>query len=235
MGGQSEREPRNLLVGDIRDDAELRRRGFQRVSLTLGEKLVQIGDVPAHVYFPLRGVISILSSTHQGQTVEVAAVGREGLAAGIVTAVSSQSPVELLVQVAGVALRMDAVTIREHIEQSPAFRQRWLEYLPILLAQMAQSAVCNRYHAVQRRLARWLLTVADRAECDVIPMKHEFAAAMIGGDRPRVSFALRELRERRLVECHRGGLKILDREGLRQVACECYVTLCAAEMERTTR
>jgi CRP-like cAMP-binding protein len=220
---------RNLLVSDIGDDAELQRRGFERVPLILGATLVQLGEVPAHAYFPLRGVISLLSSTNQGQTVEVAAVGREGVAAGLVATVSAASPVDLIVQVEGVALRLDSTRLRDHIEQSPVFRQRWLEYLQALITQITQSAVCNRYHAVPRRFARWVLTVADRAETDLIPMKHEFAAAMIGGDRPRVSYALRDLRERGLVECQRGRLRIIDRKGLTGAACECYAPQTSAQ------
>ncbi len=221
MANQSAQPRSNLLLGTI-TEAELRRQGFEWTATKLGERLVQLGDVQTHAYFPVDGVISIVSSTDRGQSVEVAAVGREGLAASLAAAVSAESPVDLIVQVPGSALRLDGARLRERIEQSSTFRQRWLEHLHMLVAQIAQTAVCNRYHTAQRRLARWLLTVADRAETDTIPMTHEFAAILVGGDRPRVSRALRGLRERRFVDHRRGQLRIVDRKGLTKAACECY-------------
>jgi CRP-like cAMP-binding protein len=222
---------RNLLLDA--DEPDLRRQGFELISLALGERLVHLGDVPTHAYFPVEGVISIVSSTERGQSVEIAAVGREGMAASISAVLSGYSHVDLMVQVPGTAFRLDGARMRAHIEQSSLFRHRWLAHIHMLVAQMAQSAVCNRYHSGQRRLARWLLTVADRAGTDTIPLTHEFAAALVGGDRPRVSVALRALRERRLVEHRRGQLRIVDREGLINVSCECYLRLMKASQSRS--
>jgi CRP-like cAMP-binding protein len=212
---------RNLLLRDA-DESDLRRQGFQLVTLGLGDRLVHVGDVPTHAYFPIEGVISIVSSTDRGQSVEVAAVGREGLAASAAVAAAEPSPVDLVVQVAGAAFRLDGDRFRARIEESPVFRDRWLTFINRLMGQMAQSAACNRFHSGRRRLARWLLTVADRAETETIPLTHEFAAALVGGDRPRVSVALRALRERQLVDHRRGQLTIVDRDGLSEASCECY-------------
>jgi CRP-like cAMP-binding protein len=187
------------------------------------------GDVQTHAYFPVEPVISVVSSTERGQSVEIAAVGREGLVASLGATVSEESSVDRIVQVPGGAFRLEGARLRARIEQSSMFRQRWLDHLHMLVAQIAQTAVCNRYHTAQRRLARWLLTVADRAETDTTPLIHEFAAILVGGDRPRVSMALRGLRERRRVEHRRGQLlRILDREGLTEAACECYLTVATA-------
>jgi CRP-like cAMP-binding protein len=179
-------------------------------------------------------VISVVSSTDRGDTVEVAAIGREGLAAGVAAGVPAQSPFDLVVQVPGNALRLDGTRLREHIDRSADFRQRWFEYLHMLITQMAQTAVCNRYHGSARRLARWLLTVADRADAEAFPLTHEFAATMVGGNRPRVSVAMRSLREQHLVEHRRGQLKILDREGLTKAACECYLRVATATQKSDT-
>jgi CRP-like cAMP-binding protein len=212
----------NLLLGDPGSESQLPLEGLESVALGLADRLVRVGDVPTHAYFPIEGVISIVSSTAAGDTVEVAAVGREGLAAGVSCALYAHSPVDLLVQVPGVALRLDGERLRQHIESNAAFRRRWLEYLHMLITQMAQTAVCNRYHPAARRLAKWLLTVADRAETDTIPLTHEFASTMVGGNRPRVSMAMRTLRERHLIEYRRGRVRIIDRKGLTKAACECY-------------
>jgi CRP-like cAMP-binding protein len=142
------------------------------------------GDVQTHAYFPVEPVISVVSSTERGQSVEIAAVGREGLVASLGATVSEESSVDRIVQVPGGAFRLEGARLRARIEQSSMFRQRWLDHLHMLVAQIAQTAVCNRYHTAQRRLARWLLTVADRAETDTTPLIHEFAAILVGGDRP---------------------------------------------------
>lgn len=223
------RTPRrcNSLVGST-SESMLARQGFERMTLALGERLVRFGEVPTYVYFPIESVISIVSSTDAGQSVEVAAVGNEGIAARVGAAASGASPVDLLVQVEGSAFRLDGRRLRDRIERSPTFRRRWIEYLDTLVAQIAQTAVCNRYHTAPRRLARWLLTVADRARADTIPLTHEFAAILVGGDRPRVSFALRQLRDRHLVEHRRGRVTILDRARLTAFSCECYLRLANA-------
>jgi CRP-like cAMP-binding protein len=211
----------NVLLADA-DEFDLRAQGFEHRPLTLGERLVRLGDIPTHAYFPIEGVISIISSTDQGQTVEVAAIGREGLATGVGTTATGASIVDLVVQVPGAALQLSANRFRERLDEVPEFRSRWLQYHDMLVSLIAQSAVCNRYHSGRRRLARWLLTLADRAGTDTIPLTHEMAATFVGGDRPRVSVALRSLRERGLVEHRRGQVTIIDREGLSRMSCECY-------------
>jgi CRP-like cAMP-binding protein len=223
----------NLLLAAMMSDgsdAEL-----EEVPLVLGEHLVRVGDIPAYAYFPLIGVISVVSTTPQGDTVEVAAVGKEGLAGGLAAARALPSPFDLLVQVPGKAVRMEREPLIRRIDQSARFRQRWLDYLHDLMVQIAQSAVCNRYHQAPRRLARWLLTVADRAQSETIPMTHEFAATMVGGDRPRVTMAVRALRSRRLVHQERGELTILDRAGLINVACDCYSRVNAVTSREPSR
>ena len=208
---------------------------FEEVDLVLGRRLVRAGDIPAHAYFPINGVISVVSTTAGGNTVEVAAVGKEGLVPGLAAARALPSPFDLLVQVPGKAVRIERARLFEHIERSPKFRQRWLDYMHLLIIQIAQSAVCNRYHPARRRLARWLLTVADRAQSETIPLTHEFAATMLGGDRPRVTLAMRALRSRRLVHQHRGELTILNRTGLISAACECYARVSAATKRESDR
>ena len=209
---------RNSLLRGA-DDSALGQQGFRLISLALGDRLVRAGELATHAYFPVEGVISIVSSTDRGQTVEVAAVGSEGLAS---PGLSGPSPVDLVVQVPGSAFKLHNARLRARIEESSDFRDRWLSYVDMLVAQIAQSAVCNRFHSAQPRLARWLLTVADRAGTETIPLTHEFAATLVGGDRPRVSVALRALRERELIDYRRGQLRIIDRPELSGVSCECY-------------
>jgi CRP-like cAMP-binding protein len=207
----------SALTRAVDADGEL-----DEIALVLGERLLHVGDIPRYAYFPLTGVISVVATTERGDSVEVAAIGREGLAAGLAAARALPSSFDLLVQVPGTAVRITHKRLFRLIEGSARFRRAWLDYLHVVMAQMAQSAVCNRYHPASRRLARWLLAVSDRANTDTIPLTHEFAATMVGGDRPRMTTAMRALRSRGFVQQHRGELTILNRPGLSAFSCECY-------------
>jgi CRP-like cAMP-binding protein len=198
------------------------RAALEPVRLETSQTLVELNEVASHVYFPNNGVISLLSATRRGDSVEVGAIGREGVAALTAMLGSGRSPFRLLVQVPGNAFRVESGALLDYVHSSPAFRERLLRYLNVLVGQITQSAVCNRYHKGQRRLARWLLAVSDRAESDVIPVTHEFAANMVGDLRPRVTAAMRALRDRGLIRHRRAEITILDRQGLRGAACECY-------------
>ena len=215
----------NRLLCAEGDRLDQLRAALEPVTLEAGHTLVDLNDVASHVYFPNNGVISLLSATERGDSVEVAAIGREGVAALTAMLGDGRSPFRLLVQVPGSAFRVESSALLDYVQSTPAFRERLLRYLNVVVGQITQSAVCNRYHKGQRRLARWLLAVSDRAESDVIPVTHEFAANMVGDLRPRVTAAIRALRDRRLIRHRRAEITILDREGLAQVACECYTTV----------
>ena len=203
------------------------RGALEPVRLETSRTLVELGEVASHVYFPNEGVISLLSATRRGDSVEVAAIGREGVAGLSAVLGDGRSPFRLLVQVPGSAFRIDAATLLEYTYSTPEFRLRVLRYLNVVVGQISQAAVCNRYHKAPRRLARWLLAVSDRAESDVIPVTHEFAANMVGDLRPRVTASVRALRDRGLIRHRRGEITILDRQGLTRAACECYATVQA--------
>jgi CRP-like cAMP-binding protein len=101
-------------------------------------------------------------------------------------------------------------------------------YVQVLIAQITQAAICNRFHSPRERLSRWLAHTFDRAGTDAIPMTHEFIATMIGGARSLVTQASNELRELGVIDYRRGRLQLLDVRGLREQACECYATVTAA-------
>jgi CRP-like cAMP-binding protein len=217
----------NLILRATDENPALARIGFEVVELLLGDQLVELGSMMTRAYFPISGVISLLSSTPAGDTVEVAAIGREGVAASPFVAGLAPSPFHLVVQVEGTALRIDHRRLVAYLDEQPDMRERLLRFLHTLIGQISQSAVCNRFHTTRQRLARWLLFVADRAQRDTVPMTHEVAALMVGGTRPRVTAAIQGLRRRGFIQYRRGEVSILDREGLAHVSCDCYDAMSA--------
>jgi CRP-like cAMP-binding protein len=191
------------------------------VDLEYETLLANSGESIAHVYFPTQGYLSLLRPI-DGDKVEVALAGDEGmygwpLAMGVGTA-----NVQALVQGAGRALRMTGKAFQTELKLSSALQTLIGRYAYVLMTQFAQSVGCNRFHVVEQRLARWLLMTADRAHSDSFRITHEFLADMLGVRRAGVTTAARAMQTRGLIRYKRGNLFILDRPGLERVSCGCY-------------
>ena len=129
-----------------------------------GGVIAEAGETPAYVYFPTEGVLSLVGSDHGGATVEVAVVGPEGVASISARAGRAAAAVPVVTQVPGRAIRISTDVVSELMTQCGDFHHRLMAYTHQLIAQVAQSAVCNRFHNAKQRLARWLLMTADRAD-----------------------------------------------------------------------
>jgi CRP-like cAMP-binding protein len=181
---------------------------------------------PAHklefVYFPNRGLISLLVATEDGKTVEAGMVGNEGVA-GVASAVGlAISPLRQVVQIAGDGFRLKASAFQHCLKLTPQLQMALSRYAVIQGMQVAQTAACNRLHDAGQRLARWLLMAADRVGTTSLPVTHDFLATMLGTDRPSVSLAAKILQRKKIVQYQRGTLEILSRKELETSACECY-------------
>ena len=173
-------------------------------------------------YFPCTAMASISAFVENGEPVEVAAVGNEGVVGLPLFLGSDTSPSSALVQVPGEAIRMDAEVFRqESVQEGPLHRILQL-YAQAYMTQMAQTTACTRLHRVDQRLARWLLTAQDRVGRGEFPMTHEFLAQILGVRRATITEVAGEFQETGLVRCRRGAVAILDRGGLRRAACDCY-------------
>lgn len=192
--------------------------------LVLSEVLCEPGAKTRHVYFPTDGFISLITSVDEHAALEVGMVGREGmagaqLALGVVTA-----PVRALVQGAGASWRIGAAQFRTELSRSDALRRSMNRYLYVLMAQLATSAACLRFHQIGPRLARWLLMTQDRAHADTFQVTQEFLAFMLGVRRVGVTAAAGVLQRDGLIEYSRGTVTVHDRCGLEAAACSCYAT-----------
>jgi CRP-like cAMP-binding protein len=178
--------------------------------------------VSEHVYFIDSGVVSMVASTRSGNSVEVALVGREGVA-GLTDALGSKPlPYGLMVQLPGLAYRAPKTVIREHILSCSALHELLMDYSQRVMHQLAQSAVCNRFHTSVQRLAKWLLLTGERADTNRFELTHELVAQMVGAPRSTVTEALSTLRERGIIDYRRGVLTIRHSKRLHKVACECF-------------
>ena len=192
------------------------------VQLVLSDVLCEPGTATRYVYFPTDGFISLVALIDGSPGLEVGMIGREGmLGAQLALGVATQ-PLRALVQGPGVAWRIGVVAFRHELARSPALQRCLHRYVYVLMAQLASSAACLRFHMIGPRLARWLLMSQDRAHADRFHVTQAFLAYMLGVRRVGVTAAAGALQRSGLITYHRGDLTVLDRRGLEAAACGCY-------------
>ncbi|MBA3716074.1 MAG: Crp/Fnr family transcriptional regulator [Pyrinomonadaceae bacterium] len=195
---------------------------MKTIELPSKRVLYQAAERIRYVYFPIDAVISLVSVMENGASVEVGAVGHEGMLGVPLLLGYDTADTQARTQIAGAALRMRSEMFRAEVHQSEKFKASLLRYAHGLLTQVAQTAACNRLHSVSGRLARWLLIAADRAERNDLPFTHEFIAQMLGVRRAGITVAAGMLSDAGMIGYTRGHIHILDRRGLEASACECY-------------
>jgi CRP-like cAMP-binding protein len=195
---------------------------LQLVQLPLGSILYESGNVLDHVYFPTNSIISLLFVLEDGASAEIAVVGNEGVVGVALFMGGETTPSRAVVQSAGYAYRLVGQRLKEEFHRSSALRLSLLRYTQALITQMAQTAVCNRYHSVDQQLCRWLLLSLDRLSSDTLIMTQELIAGMLGVRREGVTEAAQKLQKRGVIRYVRGQITVLDRAMLEQLSCECY-------------
>jgi CRP-like cAMP-binding protein len=190
--------------------------------LHLYKRLQRRREAIETVYFPTSGLISFVTTTEEGTTLEVAIVGREGML-GIPIVLGGETAFnDATVQIPGSGLRISASILRQEVQTNPQLRAILLRYVQASLNSARQSAACNSAHLLNQRLARWLLSARDRCGDDQLPLTHEFVAMMLGARRPGITVAAQSLQSAGLIRYARGRITIIDARGLRVAACECY-------------
>lgn len=195
---------------------------LEQFTLVFGELIYQRGAVVRHVYFPTSGIVSLLANVDGGGTLEVGIIGREGMAGMSAFMGVKTSPNRVLVQGAGTALRMKATALQRMTDNHGGLSRLLRRYSYSLWTQLSQSAICNSYHPIDARLARWLLMTRDRMETNEFPITQDFLSSMLGVRREGVNKAAGKLQQQRLVSYTRGTLTILKPRDLAAVACQCY-------------
>lgn len=197
-----------------------------RATLTdmpLGTIAFERGEEIPYVHFPTRGVLSLITATRDGSTIEVSTLGNEGTT-GVPAFLGSRQEVNVrcISQVEGQALRIGVGDFQDQCEHSQPLRVLMGRYTVALLTQVGQAVACSRLHSTSERCARWLLMTHDRAGTDTFFLTQEFLAYMLGVRRASVTNSLGPLRKAGMVSYSRGHVEILDRAALKEAACECY-------------
>jgi CRP-like cAMP-binding protein len=206
-----------------RDEYERLAVYLEPVNLSLGEVLCHPEQPIRHVYFPNRGTISLVSTFEDGGSVQVGMVGNEGMFGVCVFLGSISTPLLAIVQLPGDALRMRADVLKKEFKDCGQMQDLLLRYTQAFMTQIAQTAACNHAHSIEQRLVRWLLMCQDRSHSKDLALTHEFIASMLGTRRAGITQAAGQLQANGLIKYFRGQINILDRQGLEEVSCECYL------------
>jgi CRP-like cAMP-binding protein len=220
---QSPAEIRNRLLSAL-PQKEYKRllAKMEEVSIEQGQRLIVPEKEIKDVYFPLNAMISLVSSTKEGVSVETGIVGSDGVLGVAVLLGTATTPMQSVVQIPGRAMRMGAKAFKSEFDRGGAFNKILLLYLHVLVIEISQTAACNKLHSIDERLARWLLMGCDSIRSEELPLTHEFLSMMLGVRRAGVTEASSRLRKKGLIRYHHGRITILDRKGLEGEACECY-------------
>ncbi len=215
--------PRNRIL------AALPKEEFQRISADLEEfelifadHIYETDEKIEQIYFPESGIISLLSSVEDQAMLEVGIVGSEGIVGLPVFLGVEKSNNRAIVQGKGVALKISAANFLKQCERGEELSRLLKRYTLSLLTQISQSSVCNRYHQIETRLARWLLMSSDRMGKNEFQITQEFLSNMLGVRREAVNKAALNLQKQNLIEYSRGTINILNRKDLEKSACKCY-------------
>jgi len=184
--------------------------------------LQEPGEKIDFAYFLNDGMASLVALSHDGRSVEVGIVGKEGMVGMSLTAGLRSEIFRAIMQMSGTGVRIRAEVFQDVLLSAPVLRAELGRFGLMHGMQVAQLAACNRLHGIDQRLARWLLMCQDRFDSQSLPLTHEFLAQMLGTGRPSVSLAAGALESAGLIENLRGSVKILNRKSLEEAACECY-------------
>jgi CRP-like cAMP-binding protein len=222
---------RNRLLGALpADELKALLPVLDPVPLANGMPIYNPHETITRVYFPISGIISLVSEMAEG-TVEVGTIGREGMTGLPLLLRATTMPSRAFVQVPGHAYCMQDEHLSAAMRESPTFERLLFRYALALFDQAAQHAACNRLHALEERCARWLLMTHDRVDGDVLPLKQQFLAEMLGVHRPAVTIAAGALQKAGVIRYTRGKVTVLDRDALERSACSCYALITRREEE----
>jgi CRP-like cAMP-binding protein len=195
---------------------------FEHIPCPSGHVLMDADSSLDYVFFPHSGVISVVAVYANGNTIEMATIGREGCS-GVQALLGARiSSVRLLVQIPGNAAKMSRAAYTRALESIPSFRTLMYNYVEAFLEQVMVSVACNGAHSLKQRLARWLLMMQDRGDEDTLLLTQDILAEMLGAQRPSITNAARELERAGLIERGRRQVTLIDRQGLTKASCECY-------------
>ena len=198
---------------------------MELATIALGQTLHARGAAIEDVYFPTDSIVSLLYVMDDGASAEISVVGHEGVTGVGLCMGADVSASEAVVQSAGYAYRLNGLVLRDEFRRNGNLHDRVLRYSQALLAQIAQTAVCNRHHTVDQQLCRWVLLSLDRLPTNKLIMTQQLIANMLGVRREGVTEAAGKLQRLGVIRYSRGRIAVIDRPQLESLACECYAVV----------
>jgi CRP-like cAMP-binding protein len=198
---------------------------LELVPLPLAWAVYEAGDAQGYVFFPTTSIVSLLYVMEDGSSAEIAVVGNEGLVGIALFMGGETTPSRAVVQSAGYGYRLRGSVLKAEFGQGGNLQHLLLRYTQALITQMSQTAVCNRHHALEQQLCRWLLLSLDRLQSNELAMTQELIANMLGVRREGVTESAGKLQAQGLIEYSRGKITVLDRPKLEARVCECYAVV----------
>jgi CRP-like cAMP-binding protein len=205
--------------------------GLELVPMRLGDAIYEPGRQLEHAYFPVTAIVSLLYVTRSGASSEIAGVGPEGIVGMPLFMGGNTTPSSAVVRTAGHAFRLERRVLAAEFMRAGAVQVLLLRYTQALIAQMCQTAACNRHHTVEQQLSRWLLWTVDRVPMKDMSMTQDLVARLLGVRRESITEAAGRLQQGGFIQYRRGHIDVLDRIGLQSRACECYA-IVKTEMNR---
>lgn len=187
--------------------------------------LAEINQAATSVHFPISAAVSLVVPLASGEVIETAMVGRDGVVGGHAVVNGAVALNRAVVQLAGASRSCPVAAFRSVKDQCPTLLGLIQRHEQILFAQAQQSAACNVTHALESRLARWLLRARDLAGTDMLELTQEYLAGMLGVRRTSLSLIANTLQQAGVIQYRRGRIRIVDAGGLQEISCECYQTV----------
>lgn len=175
-----------------------------------------------YAYFPISGIVSMVTVMKGGKAVEVATVGNEGMVGLPLFLGVNITPSRAFVQVPGDGIRIAADVFQKEVRKQGALAKILQTYTQALIVQISQGVGCNGIHPIYQRMARWLLLTHDRVATEKFPLSQEFLGTMLGVRRAGISEVASNLQKKGFIRYSRGIMEIVNRRGLEAASCECY-------------
>jgi CRP-like cAMP-binding protein len=219
------RPPNEFLTSLSEADYALLHPHLVHTKLVHREILFSAGGNITKVYFPTSGIVSLVVTLSEGESVEAGMIGRDGIVGGSAALDGSIALNEAIIQAPGEAATIDLRLLRDAVDKSRTLRQALYRFDLFALAQAQQSAACLAKHDVESRLCRWLLRAHDLHGDGFLPLTQEFIAQMLGVRRTSVSMVAGKLQAANFIRYTRGHIELVDMVGINDSACECYATI----------
>ncbi len=213
----------NHLFANLPTDIWLTWKEFiEPMHLTAGEVLFETGMRRNYVYFPYTAIFSLTNTLTNGETIEVATIGKEGFIGGATFIESNLSSTRFVTLHSGLAYRLNRTVFKTTLDTSTCFAQLILAYTQSLVSQMSQVTACSKHHSLNQQVSRWLLLYSDRTNSNLMECTQEEMSHIFGTRRERISQVAKSLKDIGLISYSRGVIEIQDKQKLRALTCECY-------------